>query len=129
MASLRKRGRVWYYRFVDADGVKREEKGCSDKRATEDLARLAASEAAKIKAGLIDPSELGQRDHAARPLEEHFEDWSAVLLARGRTVKHAELYLTRAARVADLAKARKLNDLHPSRIQAALATLRDEGKS
>jgi hypothetical protein len=28
MASLRKRGKVWYYRFVDEAGVKREERGC-----------------------------------------------------------------------------------------------------
>ena len=28
MASFRKKGKVWYYRFVDAKGVKRERKGC-----------------------------------------------------------------------------------------------------
>jgi hypothetical protein len=27
MASFRKRGRVWHYRFVDANGEKQEEKG------------------------------------------------------------------------------------------------------
>ena len=73
MASYRKRGKVWYFRFVDADGVKREEKGCTDKRATEELARDAESQAAKIKAGLVAPSELAQRDHAARPLSAHLD--------------------------------------------------------
>ena len=58
MASLRKRGRVWYYRFVDADGVKHEEKGCPDRRVTEELARTAESEAARIKAGVFDAKEL-----------------------------------------------------------------------
>ena len=24
MASLRKRGKVWYYQFIDGDGIKRE---------------------------------------------------------------------------------------------------------
>ena len=38
MASLRKRAKVWYYRFTDENGVKRSRKGCTDKRATEELA-------------------------------------------------------------------------------------------
>ena len=39
MASLRKRGKVWYFRFVDADGVKVEQKGCPDRQRTLELAR------------------------------------------------------------------------------------------
>ena len=34
MASLRKRGRVWYYRYTDADGIRRERKGFTDRRET-----------------------------------------------------------------------------------------------
>jgi hypothetical protein len=71
MASLRKRGRVWYYRYVDGDGTRRERKGCPDKRATEELARAAESEAARLKAGLIDLKALTYRQHEARPLSEH----------------------------------------------------------
>ena len=51
MASFRKHGKVWYYRHVDADGIKRETKGCTDSRATEELARDAESMDAKVKAG------------------------------------------------------------------------------
>src|SRR4051794_38210297 len=68
---MRKRGKVWYYRYTDADGVKREVKGCADKRVTEELARQAESEAAKFRAGLVDHKELAYRRHAARPLMEH----------------------------------------------------------
>jgi hypothetical protein len=39
MASLRKRGKVWYYRFVDEHRAKVERKGCSDRRVTEEMAR------------------------------------------------------------------------------------------
>ena len=39
MASLRKRGRVWYYKFIDGGGRPCERKGCPDKRATEEMAR------------------------------------------------------------------------------------------
>ena len=48
MASLRKHGKVWYYRYTDAEGAKRERKGCSDRRVTEELARAAETEAARI---------------------------------------------------------------------------------
>jgi hypothetical protein len=34
MASLRERGKVWYYKFVAGEGRAVEPKGCSDKRAT-----------------------------------------------------------------------------------------------
>ena len=92
MASLRERGRVWYFEYSDADGVKHEVKGCTDRRATEELARQAESEAAKIRAGLIDPRDTGYRDHAARPLVEHLHDCAAALLGRRPQVEHANLY-------------------------------------
>ena len=55
MASFRKIGRNWFYRFVNADGVQRERKGCSDRRETEGMAAAAEAEAAKIRCGYIDP--------------------------------------------------------------------------
>ena len=68
MASLRKRGKVWYYRFVDSNGDKIERKGCSDLQTTKGMARTAETEAAEIKAGLVKPKDLAYRDHAERPL-------------------------------------------------------------
>jgi hypothetical protein len=38
MASFRKRGKVWFYRFIDASGVQVERKGATDRRVTEGLA-------------------------------------------------------------------------------------------
>ena len=115
MASFRKRGKVWYYRFVDADGVKRTVKGCSDKRATEELARDAESQAAKIRAGLIDPKDLARRDHQARPLSEHLTAWAESLAAKGGTPKHIELSTARAHRVVALVKGARLADIEAPR--------------
>jgi integrase len=129
MASLRKRGRVWYYRVVDADGVRREFKGCPDRRETEAMAAAAALEASKVKAGLIDPKALGFRDHEARPLADHLTDFRAYLIGKNTTEKHANLTHNRVARLIDLARARRVSDLAPSRIQAALKAIRDEGLS
>src|SRR6516164_5155811 len=103
MASLRKRGRVWYYRFTDSDGVKREAKGCPDKRATEEMARGAEAEAAKIRAGLVSPRELAYRRHESRPLAEHLDDFEADMRARNDTPRHVRLHSDRARRVAALA--------------------------
>ena len=159
MASLRKRGRVWYYRVTDADGVKREVKGCPDRRATEEMARAAESEAARTRAGLIDPNAEARRRQAGRPLAAHIDDWHAHLIAKGGTAKHASLFVERARRLAaivagggleeidpprsapkavrDGAATRKggllgsarLFDLTSARAQAALAVLKDGGRS
>src|SRR5437763_12616957 len=103
MASVRKRGRVWYYRFIDADGVRHERKGCPDRRETEAMAAAAEAEASKIRAGLIDPKALGYRDHEARTLADHLADFQAALLAKGGTRKHALVSHNRAGRILTLA--------------------------
>jgi integrase len=123
MASLRKRGRVWYYRYSDADGVKHEVKGCPDRRVTEELARAAESEAAKIKAGVIDLKELAYLAQGARPLAEHLEEFESYLRTVGSR-KHAMVKANRARRVIALAGAEKIRDLTLSRVSEALAALR-----
>jgi hypothetical protein len=67
MASLRKRGRNWYYAVVGPDSRRRELKGCSDKRATEQLA-AAEAEAARVRAGLLDPRAARVAEAARRPI-------------------------------------------------------------
>ncbi len=158
MASLRKRGKVWYYRFVDADGVKRTVKGCSDRRATEDMARDAETQAARIRAGLVDAKDLARREHQARPLSEHLDAWRDAMLHEGNTQKHADQTADRVRRliavmngarpddidgktmtrkeqaaaretIARLVAKARLADLGTERVQAALATFRDAKRS
>src|SRR3954447_22582868 len=117
MASLRKRGRVWYYRVVDADGVQHERKGCPDRRETEAMAAAAAAEASKVKAGLIDPKALKFREHDARPLVDHLADFRAALLAKGGSDDHAKKTANRAERALALAAARRVSDLSLSKAQ------------
>ena len=63
MASFRKVGKNWHYRFIDADGKQVGRKGCPDKRETEGMAAAAEAEAANIKHGFIDPKARAYRDH------------------------------------------------------------------
>jgi hypothetical protein len=79
MSSLRKRGEVWYFTYIQADGRKCERKGCVDKRSTEEMARDAESQATKIKAGLVEPKDTAYRDHQACPLAEQVEGWADAL--------------------------------------------------
>src|SRR4051794_15109317 len=74
VSSVRKRGRVWYYRFVDADGGQHERKGGPDRRETEAMAASEEAQAAKVRAVLIDPKALGFRANEARPLAYHLAD-------------------------------------------------------
>ncbi len=113
MASYRKRGKTWYYRFIDADGIKREAKGCTDRRATEELARHAEAEAAKIRAGLVDPRDLARRDHAAKPIGEHVASWGASLEAKGSTAQHVALSVARVRRLAAVVRGAAMADVNP----------------
>jgi integrase len=90
MASVRKKGKVWYFRYTDADGVQRERPGCRDKRQTEAMLADALAETAKIRSGYIDTKDPAYRFHEIRPLTEHIDAWQANLVAQGSTTKHAE---------------------------------------
>jgi len=129
MASLRKRGNVWFYRFIDEDGVQRERKGCPDKRATEAMASAAETVAAIIRHGYVDPKAIGYRKHEARSLSDHLADWHAFLVGKGATANHATLSRNRVARLVESSRSRRLADLSPSRVQAALKAVRDDGAS
>ncbi|CAN5781230.1 hypothetical protein BH23PLA1_BH23PLA1_41460 [soil metagenome] len=124
-----RKGSAWYIAYSDEQGRRRMVKGCSDKAATEAMARKLESEAELRRRGVIDAKADAYAKHEARPLADHLADFKADLLARGNTPKHAALFSERARRVAKLAKAERLSDLAPARIQATLSALRDEGRS
>ena len=134
MASVFKRGEDkgdrlarWYISYSDETSRRRTVKGCPDKAATEAMARRLESEAELRRRGVIDPKADGYGRHEARPLADHLADWKADQLARGVTPKQARQNHTRAARVVELAGARRLSDLTPSGVQAALGAIRAEG--
>src|SRR4051812_11815631 len=108
MASIRKIGRNWFYRYVDADGIQRERKGCPDRRETEAMAAHAETEASKIRSGMIDPRESVCRKHEARPLAEHVGAWHVFLIGKGSTQQHADLSRNRVQRLIDLARAKRI---------------------
>jgi integrase len=127
MASFRKHGKNWYFRFVDGDGVRRERKGCPDRRVTEDMARDAETRAARIRAGLSDPKAERMAREARRPIEEHIGEFITAMEVARRNVQHIAQTRSSIVRLCGLARVERLADLTPSGMAAALAKLREEG--
>ena len=143
--------------YNDEQGRRRKKVGATDKAVTQRIAREIENRIAIRREGLIDRRADAYATHEARPLFVHLDDWRRDMMARGKTVRHADQYreragklavLARGARLTDLETGRKadelalgvkaldghlraarLSDLAPERIQAALATLRDAGKA
>ncbi|QEH34270.1 site-specific tyrosine recombinase XerC [Aquisphaera giovannonii] len=144
--------------YFDHNGKRRKKTGTADKVVTERIAREIENRVALRREGIIDPKAEAYRDHEARPLAEHLDAYAAHLADKGRTRAHISLTVSRARRVVALfrgaplaeieagnsatkelaraadrlmawtAKAR-LSDLTVERVQAALATLREKGRS
>ena len=57
--------------------------------------RAAEAYAARIRAGLIDPRAEAIRRHEVRPTADHLAEWKQALIAKGGTVKHANLHFNR----------------------------------
>jgi integrase len=125
MADYRKRGKNWYYRFVDADGRRLERKGCPDRRVTERMAHEAEARAAMQRAGLIDPKAERLADAGRRSIRDHLADFLATLTAKGDDPKHIRTTATYIRRVLELAGAERIRDLTPGAITQALSRLTD----
>jgi site-specific recombinase XerC len=125
MASLRKRGKNWYYRYSNEDGVKVERKGCSDKKVTEGLAREAESQVARIKAG--DVKSLRVAEANRQPIQRHVDDFLESLRQARRKPKHINNTKACLNRMLCYAAIERLSDFTPSAFLSALAKLKDEG--
>lgn len=134
MASVYKKSRdkkrpgaSWYIAYTDEHGKRINVKGCPDKSATETMARKIESEADLRRRGIIDPRSDAYATHEARPLAGHLADWHAFLIGKGSTETHANLSRNRVARLIELARAKRISDLTPSHVQAALKLAREKG--
>ena len=129
MASVRKRGKVWYYRFVDADGIAHERKGCTDKRETESMAAAVESQIARVRCGLSDPKQERLAAAERKPILTHLDEFRDALASKGGDEKHVRQTRLYSARVIGKAAAVSISGLTQSAVMAALAALRSEGLS
>jgi integrase len=90
MASFRKFGRNWYFRYIDADGKQRELKGCGDRRETENMAGGVEAEVRRVKLGYVDAADVSARRSKKKLLVDHIKDWRSSLVAEGSSERHAD---------------------------------------
>ncbi|MGO9600989.1 MAG: tyrosine-type recombinase/integrase [Isosphaeraceae bacterium] len=150
--------RKYVIMWRDENGKRRKKSGATDKQVTERIARNIENRVALRREGVVDPKAEAYRDHEARPLAEHLAAYAALLADKGRTKEHIALTISRArrvvalfrgapladiqpanssadelaraaARLADWIAPARLSDLTGERVQAALATLREGGRS
>ncbi|MHB1426380.1 MAG: hypothetical protein ACYC3I_24725 [Gemmataceae bacterium] len=122
---IRQLSRKWYGSYVDVDGVERCVPLATDKTAAGQMLAELVRKAELGKAGIVDPF----AEHRQRPLSEHVADWQSALTASGATGKHVRQTVACAGRVLERCGAVFLADLSGSRIQSALAALKEERPS
>jgi len=121
--KVKKQSKCWYVKYRDAEGIEQRVKGYPDKEATRQMAARLEKEAALAQEGVVDR----YKEHRKRPLTEHLEDFQKSLLAKGNTVKHAELTLSRAETIVAGCKFTTWSDISASKVEQFLAGLRDNG--
>jgi len=129
MASLRKKGKVWYVRVRDESGRQREVKAGPDKSVAQSIARDLESKVRKIKAGVLDPREADALDAERIPITQHVADYIRNLEAKGASALHVENVRKRLDWFLEETKIARLSQLRPSLADSALKALRDSGRS
>lgn len=98
MASLLKRGDVWYVRYLDASGKPKWKAGYTDKSKTRKLGERLEMEKRAVQLGDVDPQAEQRKAERVRPATEHIADYKMALTARGSSDNHV------AYTVADIQK-------------------------
>jgi len=129
MASLRKRGHVWYYTYVDHNGHPTERKGCTDKRETDNMAKVAEVRARRIRNGEINIREADLPKQERRPLEDHIQAFEAMLKAKRSTAKHIHMTTRFIREIARLAGVETAAGLTAECVTTALLSLQADDLS
>jgi integrase len=108
----------------DADGVWKTKVAYSDKTASQALANRLETESAQVRDGTIPREELTRREASRRVLSDHINDYKLNIQAEGGTEKHAKNTASAITKLLDDASVKRITDMTPDKIQAALGRLR-----
>ena len=128
MASLRKKGKVWYVRVRDESGRQREIKAGPDKSVANQVKRDLESKTQRIKAGVLDPREADAMDAERTPIANHVADYIRNLEHKGVCLQHLRNIEKRLGWLLEESKVSRLSQLRPSLAVSALKVLIDEGR-
>jgi integrase len=94
----------------------------ANKVAAQQLLAALVKKAELGRAGILDPFE----EHRKRPLADHLTDCAEVLKARNNTDEYVRMKVSRARTIIDSCKFTFISELSASRIEAALAEMREQ---
>ena len=114
--------------YYDENGTRRKKTGYTDKRESQRLAVKLEDQARRIRDGLDDPKDKAYRDHEAKALADHVDDYERYLLAKGNCQTHADQTARQSRAILALAKARRISELSLSKITESIDLLRKDGR-
>ncbi len=82
-----RRGSRWLIAYTDETGRRRVCRGCSDRSASEQIARHLETEVELRRRGVHDPVMDRLAEHGKRPIETHVDDYREYLAGKGNTRK------------------------------------------
>lgn len=118
MASVFKRGRVWYARYVDENGKQGNVAGFTDKGATLQLAAKKEKEAELIRAGLIEPPRLD------RMISEELEEFRQSLEHKDVSAPQVKLTVGRCQAMIEGCRFVRTMDIDGGRVESWLSQQR-----
>lgn len=131
MATLFKRpGRKhWIAQFYNHDRTQRIERstGTTDRKLAERLAQKWEDRETERREGLVDVRAESLAAHQRSPLEAHLRDFVLYLDGKGTSEQTVDTSEARIKAILERASAERIADLTPSRVLAAIKTLRTPG--
>ena len=130
MASVYKRADVksnkWYFSYKNEHGKNRVRVGFTDKRATQRLANDLEKNAQRIREGLIDPAEERLKEHRARSISDHLEEFEQSRRTKKRTDKHIKSTINRIESAIDALGWERIGDIDAGQLELYLGEVRTE---
>lgn len=130
--SLFKRaeGGCWRAAWFDHNGRRREKStGTTDRAAAARILAKHTADAALRRDGVVDPKADGYSEANRKPLSEHVHDFKRCLSAKGVASQTVSLATNRITWLVNKCNADRIADLSASAVQAALADLKNKGRS
>ena len=119
--NIRRMSPKWYGQYLDAHGKTQRTPLSTNKVAAQQMLTAIVRKVEMARAGIFDPFE----EHAKRPLLEHLTDWESVLRARRNTEEYVVLKVSRARKIIEACKFKRIADLSASRVESCLADFRE----
>ena len=123
------RGGPYYISWFDHNGKRRSKSARTTDKATawRIVAKLEADVALRV-GGIIDAHDDRYAHEARRPLAEHLAEFRESLIGKDDTARHCKETYSQAQRVIERCAAESISDLTASSVQAAIKSLREEGR-